>query len=152
MSEANDSQSERLRGTSDQIVLAVQAVSVLERQKRGVAPSDPRFPTLAAEVRKAAETLLALTVAEETTAVRLSDRPDRGTLPTIEETHPTTSLAAILERWRDVERRLERAEAGSPEAASLLEEFERLRAEYAISLAEATRARERRGPAGGSGR
>jgi hypothetical protein len=43
-------------------------------------------------------------------------------------------LASILAEWRAVERRLEAADAASPEAQGLMDEFERLRDRYAELL------------------
>jgi len=44
------------------------------------------------------------------------------------------SLAPILERWRAIERALDSAPAGSPEAQRLVEEFQRVRDEYMTAL------------------
>ena len=124
----------QLRATSDQLLLAIDAVGVLERQKRGVPPGDDVFVDLARDVRIAAEALLALARTEEEWARDLRAEPVERPMPTIAETTPVPSLAATLERWRDVERRIAETKPGSSEAAALLVEFERLRRDYAAIL------------------
>jgi hypothetical protein len=138
----------QLRATSDQLLLAIDAVGVLERQKRGIRPGDDAFVDLARDVRIAAEALLALARTEEEWARELRAEPGDRPLPTIAETKPVPKLAATLARWREVERRIAEAEPGSRDAAALLVEFERLRGEYAAGLAEITaRGGDRGGPA-----
>jgi hypothetical protein len=123
-----------LRATSDQLLLAIDAVSVLERQKRGVEPGDDQFVQLAKDVRVAAEALLTLAHGEEEVARELHAAPEGRPMPTIEETAGPPSLARTLERWREVERRIADAKPGSDEAGRLLIEFEQLRREYAATL------------------
>jgi len=127
----------QLRGTSDQLLLAIQTVALLEQQKRGVPFGDERFPGLAEAVREAAEVVLEFSLAEEAEASRIHERStiDAEAATTIAETAPASTLAGILDEWRAVERRLAEAPAGSPEAADLLVEFERLRLRYAEALA-----------------
>lgn len=134
MSDDIDGTRDGLRGASDGLVLAIQEVDLLERKKRGVPPADPGFPTLAREVRVAAEAVLKLARDEEAEANEIAARQADAALPTIEESPPPESLSGILAEWRAVERRLEAAEATSPEAARLMEEFEALRARYAQAL------------------
>jgi hypothetical protein len=136
----------QLRGTSDQLLLAIQTVALLEQQKRGVAFGDERFPGLAEAVREAAEAVLEFSLAEEAEASRIHERStiDNDATTTIAGTPPASSLAEILDRWRAVERRLAEAPAGSPEAADLLAEFERLRSHYAEALAAEGRRAEAR--------
>lgn len=126
----------QLRATSDQILLAIDEVSILERQKRGVRPGNDAFVDLARDVRIAAEALLALARVEESVARDLRAEPGARRIPTIEATDPAPSLAATLTRWREVERQIADAKPGSDEAGRLLLEFERLRREYAARLAE----------------
>jgi hypothetical protein len=129
-----DAKEAQLRATSDQLLLAIDAVSVLEGQKRGVTPGDDVFVDYARDVRIAAEALLALARTEEEWARDLRAEPVDHPMPTIAETAPVPSLAATLGRWREVERQLADAKPGSSEAATLLVEFERLRREYAATL------------------
>ncbi len=126
--------SEILRGASDGLLIAIREVDARERQKRGVMPGDPAFGPLAREVRLAAEAVLELARDEEDRARGTSGR-DAGTgLPTINDSSPRPSLAAILEEWREIERRLDEAEPGSPAAALLMEVFVQVRDRYADAL------------------
>src|SRR6478609_9493540 len=106
----------QLRGTSDQLLLAIQTVALLEQQKRGLRFGDDRFPEMARAVREAAQAVLDFSVAEEAEAARIHDRSaaDDDGSATIATTMPTATLAGILEEWRLVERRLTEAAAGSP--------------------------------------
>ncbi len=131
----------QLRGTSDQLLLAIQTVALLEQQKRGVPFGDDRFPGMARAVREAAQAVLDFSVAEESEAARIHEtaRADADASTTIATTPPATSLAGILDEWRSVERRLLAAPAGSTEATELLEAFEVLRRRYADALADEVR-------------
>ena len=108
----------QLRGTSDQLLLAIQTVALLEQQKRGLPFGDDRFPGMARAVREAAQAVLDFSVAEESEAARIHETSavDADATTTIATTQPAASLADILEEWRAVERRLTEAPAGSSEA------------------------------------
>jgi hypothetical protein len=127
---------EVLRGTSDQLLIAIEETAVLESRKRGMPPSDPRFAELALEVRRAAERVLLLARQEEIAARATTERPESTSLPPIERMTPAKELAALLEQWRAVERRLEASAPGSPEALELLRQFDELREDYARALRE----------------
>src|SRR6478609_1319960 len=131
----------QLRGTSDQLLLAIQTVALLEQQKRGLSFGDDRFPDMARAVREAAQAVLDFSVVEESEAARIHETApvDADAASTIATTPPAMSLAGILDEWRAVERRLLEAPAGSPEATELLESFELLRGRYADALAEEVR-------------
>jgi hypothetical protein len=124
-----------LRGVSDRLLQAIREVEVHEIQKRGVPPGDERFPALATDVRVAAESLLELARDEERAAGQVNQSPRSEDLPPIAALPPSNNLAMILADWRAVERRLAAAEAGSPEAAALIREFEGTRDRYAKALA-----------------
>ena len=134
MSDDRSFEPEILRGTSDQLMIAIAEVGTLERRKRLMPPSDPKFPELAREVRRAAERVLELARAEEVVAQRLADEPDTEILPPIERVHPAKELARILEEWRAVEQQLLAAAPGSDEAEALTEAFEAQRMRYADAL------------------
>ena len=125
---------EIIRGTSDQLIIAIAEVGALEGKKRGVLPSDPAFPSLALEVRRAAERVLDLARNEEIVARRMQEQPETAKLPPIERISPAKELAAILEEWRAVEQKLLRADASSAEAAELQGRFDDLRDRYARAL------------------
>ena len=134
MREELENDAEMLRATSDSLMLAIAEVDARERQKRGVPPADPSFPTLARDVRVAAERVLALARTEESKASETSSDPGVTALPPIEAISPMKELEGILAAWRDVEHRLDAAPAGTPEAEALLVEFERLRKRYADAM------------------
>jgi hypothetical protein len=119
---------EHLRGASDAILLLLTEVGQLERHKRGIPPGEDRFDDVARAVRIAAQALAEFTKQEEDWGtVATADRTD---LETISESESSASLAAILERWRAVERQLDAVQAGTPGAIRLFAEFERIRDEY----------------------
>ena len=127
---------EVLRGTSDQLVIAIAEVGTLEARKRSVRPSDPGFPGLALDVRRAAERVLDLARREELVARDLQEKPSTATLPPIERMTPAKELAGILEEWRAVEHELLAADSGSARATELQARFEELRDRYARILKE----------------
>ena len=120
---------ERLRAASDAIQIAVVELHALEAQKRSVVPADDdRFVELATRVRDSAERILELARAEETFAGELAASAE--TITPIADVEPAPDLKQILDEWREVERDLNAAHPGSPEAHRLLARFEELRAEY----------------------
>jgi hypothetical protein len=123
-----------LRATSDGLVLAIREVTAREQLKRGVRPADSAFVDLARDVRVAAEVVLELARKEEDTARMTAVEPDVGQLPSIESVSPGRELASILEQWRAVEKRLESAPPGTPEARDLMIEFEQMRERYAMAI------------------
>ena len=125
---------EILRATSDQLVIAIAEAGTLEARKRGVRPSDPGFPALALDVRRAAERVLDLARQEEIVARQLQEQASAAALPPIERMTPAKELASILEEWRAVEHKLLAADAGSAEATDLQARFESLRDRYARAL------------------
>jgi hypothetical protein len=119
----------RLRAASDAIQIAVVELRALEAQKRSIEPNDERFVELATRIRGSAEHLLERTRAEETFAGELASEPSAADIAPIVEVQPPHELREILEEWREVERELNTARAGSPEAHRLLSRFEQQRAE-----------------------
>ena len=84
---------------------------------------------MARSVRAVANSFAEFTEHQETWAgIATADRQD---LATIEQSTNAQSLAAILERWRAVERQLDSLQPGTPAGTGrLFAEFERIRAEY----------------------
>ena len=119
---------QHLRGASDAVLVLASEIEQLERHKRRVSPDDPRFEALASSVRATAQALAEFTRQEEAWAA--TAEATGVDLATIVDTADTPSLSAILDRWRAIERELDQAKPGSPEAAALFEEFQRIRAEY----------------------
>ena len=134
MNDDIDATRDGLRGASDGLLVAIHEVELRERRKRGVPPSDPGFPALAREVTNAAKAVLELAREEEREADAIAARHAVAPLPTIEATQPPERLADILAEWRAVERRLAAADAMSPEAGQLMQEFEALKDRYAQAL------------------
>ena len=119
---------EHLRAASDAILLLLTEVNQLERHKRYIPPGEDRFDRVSRSVRVVAQTLAEFTKHEEAWArVATADRHD---LELISESENAPSLAAILERWRAVERQLDDVQPGTPEGLRLFAEFERIRDEY----------------------
>jgi len=71
---------------------------------------------------------------EERTAIEIKREANGETLPPIESVTPAKELAHILDEWRAVEKRMAAAPAGTPEAETLMLEFERLRDAYAQAV------------------
>ena len=119
---------EHLRAASDAILLLLTEVNQLERHKRAIPPGEARFDEVARSARIAATSLAEFTQQEEDWArIATSDRDD---IEPIEESQNRPAIAAILERWRAIERQLDDVLPGSPESVRLFAEFERTRDEY----------------------
>jgi hypothetical protein len=119
---------EHLRAASDAILLLVGEVGQLEQHKRRISPGEPRFDEIARSVRGVAQALAEFTQLEETWAKIATD--GRTDIEPIEASPNTKALSTILDRWRAIERQLDQAEPGSPEAVRLFDEFQRVRDEY----------------------
>ncbi len=132
--EQPEDRSTYLRAVSDQFMMAVSDITQREGVKRGVEPIEQEFLSLAVSVREAVERLLDLAKQQETLAREVVAAPATAGIAPIDEIKPDASLADILTRWREVERQLAATEAESPEAARLLEAFDRLRRAYAETL------------------
>jgi hypothetical protein len=119
---------QHLRAASDAILLLLTEVGQLERHKRAIPPGDARFDEVARSVGIASRMLAEFTEEQENWAQIATDgRPD---LQPIEESQNAPAVAAILERWRAIERQLDEVLPGSPESLRLFAEFERARDEY----------------------
>jgi hypothetical protein len=125
---------QHLRAASDAILLLLTEVGQLERHKRGIPPGEPRFDEVARSVRVAAQALAQFTEYEENWARIATD--GRTDIEPISGSEATPATAAILERWRAIERQLDDVEPGSPESARLFAEFERTRDEYMAAFRE----------------
>ena len=134
LSDDPDAIRDGLRGASDGLLVAIHQVEARERLKRAVAPHDPRFASLARDVRVAAEVVLTLARDEEREAEQATAAAAGASLPTIDASKPPPDLATILAEWRQVERDLEAADPASTAGQELMLEFDRLRAQYAEVL------------------
>jgi hypothetical protein len=128
MASADREIQDHLRAASDAILLLVGQIAQLEQHKRGVTPGEPRFDELAEQVRQAAQDLAEFARGEEAWA--RGALASEGPFDTISASPNPEPLSDILARWRAVERQLDGAAPGSPEAESLFIEFNRLRDEY----------------------
>jgi hypothetical protein len=119
---------EHLRAASDAVLLLLTEAGQLERHKRGIPPGEARFDDVARSVRVVAQALADFTEQQETWARIATD--GRTDIEPIAQSENAPALATVLERWRAIERQLDDARPGSPEAARLFAEFERTRDEY----------------------
>jgi hypothetical protein len=122
-----------LRATSDTLLADLEHLTALERDKRHLIPGDPRTAELSAEIEKLAEQVLRgsteeRVLSEEAAVEVVVEGPHAPNRP-IEDV-PPRSPHVVLEAWREAERRAKDAIPGSPEAAALGVEIERLRLEY----------------------
>jgi hypothetical protein len=127
-----------LRDTSDQVLRDLEALGVLEEEKRTIKPGDPRLVTLAAEVETLAARLLAGTSRQRDLAGALHDDPRAAAVPPIADHH--RPMAEILKAWREAEQALNVAAPGSSEEATARAAIEQARAEYRRAFDERQRA------------
>jgi hypothetical protein len=125
---------EELRRRSDQIVETIAKLANLEVDKREAQPGTAAFVDTARSVRKLAQTLLDLARDEQRLAERLQRlREDAGgAVPgrPIAQVPGVRPIAVVLAEWREAERRLTEAEAGSEAEQAAEADAARLREEY----------------------
>jgi hypothetical protein len=126
--------SETLRAASDTMLRDLEALVVLEEQKRELDPADARFVALARQIEEIAGRILH--GSQEQRSLTETIAADPAGRPSIAETPRST--ASILAEWRELERRAAAAEPGSTEAAEVELLVARIRAEYAAAF-EASR-------------
>jgi hypothetical protein len=117
-----------LRSASDAILVLLAEVEQLELHKRGIRPADPRFSELAKAVRDSASALAEFAQEEKDWADDATAAD--GRLPKITDSPTPQQLGEILARWRLIERQLNEATPGSPEATILFDQFQQVREEY----------------------
>jgi hypothetical protein len=121
-----------LRSASDELVRDLEALGVLEDEKRQVALNDPRLLDFAEQIEQiAARVLLTSGRQRELTAQMQeeaeADAPAAAELSIDDTPRP---ISEILSDWRDAERRLEAADEGTAEAREAEVLVDRLRSEY----------------------
>jgi peptidoglycan hydrolase CwlO-like protein len=125
---------QQLRSASDEVLGALDKLHELEMQKRSVSPSDPRFHELAQEIEQLAARLASTAETQSELGEKVAEKHDHANdaAPAIEETgrEPMT----ILTDWRDAERRVTAAVAGSAAEAEARADVNRLRAEYQSAM------------------
>jgi hypothetical protein len=121
-----------LRETSDALLRDLEALMVLEDEKRQVTPGDPRLVDLASQIEEIAGRVLMTSARERELTERIQVAAEAGS-----PAGPGTSIddtprpiAAILADWREAERRLEAASDGTAEAREAEVLVDRLRDEY----------------------
>ena len=115
-----------LRATSDALVRDLEALAVLEEEKRTLPLDDPRLLEIAEQVEVIAARVLSGSERQTELAKAAADQPSAG--ETIEDV--LRPLSTILAEWREVERRGASAPEGSAEAAEIEVLSNRLRQEY----------------------
>ena len=121
-----------LRFTSDEMLRALERLRELEARKRKVKPGTEPFVKLAEQVEQLAATVFEHTrdqTAHAEKALELSDAGAMDARP-IDSVPPTRELHIILAEWRDAERRLSEAVAGTSQGSDAEADVERLRQEY----------------------
>lgn len=126
------SASDALRTVSDALMRDLEALVAVEQEKRNVAPDDPRFVKLAAEVDEIARRVLGLSERQQDIAEDVHEQATEGgpsaPTKTIEETH--RAIGVILAEWRAAERDVTEAPAGSAKAKAARAKADQLRDEY----------------------
>jgi hypothetical protein len=115
-----------LRATSDALLRDLEALGVLEEEKRTLPLDDPRLVEIAEQVQAIAARVLA--GSERQTVLSRAAAEEPASRSSIEDVRRPP--ATILAEWRDVERRAVGAADGSAEAAELEVLASRLRQEY----------------------
>lgn len=121
-----------LRDASDELLRDLEALSVLEDEKRQTPPGDPRLVDLAERIESIATRVLITSGRQRELTEELQETADAGSGPATTKTIDDMQrpISAILSDWRDAERRLESATAGTAEAREAEVLVDRLREEY----------------------
>jgi hypothetical protein len=129
------SDSQALRITSDALLRDLEALLLLEEQKRGLPADDPALVDLAQQVREVASRVLQRSNEQvELTEAVVAD-PEAVT-PIVRT--PRTP-ASILAEWRELERRAQTVPEGSAERTEIEVLASRLRDEYRAAFEAVTR-------------
>ncbi len=132
-----------LRATSDRLVADIEALEVLERRKRELAPGDPQLLDVAAAVEEIARRVLGSSVRQrelsEVAHELAADGAPGAPTAAIEDT--PREIHVILADWRQAERRARELPEGSPDAVEAQAQVDRLRDEYRSAHESARRQR-----------
>ena len=115
-----------LRATSDELLLDLEALGILEEEKRTLPLDDPRLVEIAEQVEAIAARVLAGSERQTALSRMAAEEPASG--DSIEDVR--RPLSTILAEWREVERRGADVPDGSSEAAEIEILTARLREEY----------------------
>ncbi len=121
-----------LRETSDELLRDLEALSILEEEKRQIPPGDPRIVDLATQIESIAERVLKASGRQRELTEKIQDAAETGvgTVPDESIDDTPRSISAILGEWREAERRLEAAEPGTAEAREAEILVDHLREDY----------------------
>ena len=129
---------QQLRSTSDEVLRALEKLRELELEKRSVSPTSPRFQELARQVEQLADRLAGTAEVQADLGEKIADEH----AATGERAAPIEAterdVITILNEWRDAERRIYSAAAGSADETAARAEAEGLRAEYQRALRAAS--------------
>jgi hypothetical protein len=123
---------QELRSTSDEMLRRLEQLRELELEKRQMMPGTDQFQAIARDIEMLAASVLTKTAEQEQLAELSTDvRQATGhTAPPIADITVTREPSAILAEWREAERRLADAPAGTIEHDEARGEVDRLRNEY----------------------
>ena len=134
MTQATDA----LRANSDALLRDLDALGMLEEQKRTLPPTDPQMLELAGRIEEIAQRLLAGSSNQRELAEEIVGSAALGApAPAIDDT--PRSIQSILADWRAAERRLAEAQRGSAEALEAEALVDAARAEYRRAYEAANR-------------
>jgi hypothetical protein len=121
-----------LREASDALLRDLEALSVLEEEKREVQPGDPRLVDLATQIELVAGRVLVTSGRERALTEQIQQAAETGDAPIPDTPIDDTPrpISAILSDWRDAERRLEAAADGTGAAREAEILVDQLREEY----------------------
>jgi len=121
-----------LREASDELLRDLEALSVLEDDKRQVPPGDPRLVDLAAQIESIAARVLITSGRQRELTEEIQEAAEVGSspIPAAPIDDIPRPISAILSDWRDAERRLEAADAGTAEHREAEVLVDQLRDEY----------------------
>jgi hypothetical protein len=121
-----------LRATSDNMLRRLDRLRELELEKRKLEPGSDRFIRIARDIERLAAMVLNNTQEQEQLAQATAAVQESAdvALPPIEQVTPLRDIQQILNEWREAERRLAAASAGTPDHLEAQAAVHRLRAEY----------------------
>jgi hypothetical protein len=127
-----------LRANSDALLRDLDALGILEEQKRALPPTDPQMLELARRIEEIAQRLLAGSSNERELAEEIVGSAALGApAPAIDDT--PRSIASILADWRAAERALAAADPGSAAAMEAQALVDSSKDAYRRAAAEAHR-------------
>lgn len=118
-----------LRASSDSLLRDLTELQALEQEKRHTEPDSPRLVRLAEEIEALAVRVMGTSMRQRERAEAIVEF-DGSTSPNQSIAETPREIHVILTEWRDTERQLSEAVAGSPEADIAERRIDTLRREY----------------------